>query len=297
MLVAVIMTYNEESHIDRCIRSLGFVDKVILFDSFSTDRTRELARNLGAQIIDVPWKNSYSLKFNEGLAALRRSLSFTWCLRIDADEYAVLRVTRDDLFQHLENIAQDVDLIALPRQMLHQEQPVFSKAVMTPRLARGEFWVAKRFMDEHFESCGRSMEFTGLVLFDHRLDHGSLLKKHLVYARKEALDYFVVYSGLKRTEKLPTPFYKRRKAYYSLPIFVRALSLSVFNLTKIKLSLRVLRFWFVQSLLYRLAVDWNIFCGQQKFNSNPLLYFSIQLGLEKKAVKKIVNEVYSREIL
>jgi len=51
-VTVVILTYNEELHIERCIRSVQLVaEKIIVVDSFSTDRTVELARALGAEVV------------------------------------------------------------------------------------------------------------------------------------------------------------------------------------------------------------------------------------------------------
>lgn len=48
-LVAIILTYNEELHIARCIKSLtGIVDKIYIIDSHSTDSTIQIAKKLGA---------------------------------------------------------------------------------------------------------------------------------------------------------------------------------------------------------------------------------------------------------
>ena len=53
----IILTYNEEKNIDACIKSVrGWVDEIIIVDSFSTDKTLEIARRQvedGAQILDI----------------------------------------------------------------------------------------------------------------------------------------------------------------------------------------------------------------------------------------------------
>ncbi|MER3514707.1 MAG: hypothetical protein C4310_10255, partial [Chloroflexota bacterium] len=49
MLAGVILTYNEAAHIAACIDSLRWADEVVVFDSFSTDGTVELARQAGAR--------------------------------------------------------------------------------------------------------------------------------------------------------------------------------------------------------------------------------------------------------
>jgi glycosyltransferase involved in cell wall biosynthesis len=78
---ATIITYNEERNIARAIESLRCCDEIIVVDSGSSDRTVELAENLGAKVIESPWPG-YAKQKN--LAAERASND--WILSIDADE-------------------------------------------------------------------------------------------------------------------------------------------------------------------------------------------------------------------
>ena len=48
-LAAIILTKNEEQHIGECLDSLAWVEQRVVFDSFSTDRTCEIAREHGAE--------------------------------------------------------------------------------------------------------------------------------------------------------------------------------------------------------------------------------------------------------
>ena len=50
-MTVIILTKNEEANIERCINSVkGWVERIVVVDSGSTDRTVELAENLGAEI-------------------------------------------------------------------------------------------------------------------------------------------------------------------------------------------------------------------------------------------------------
>ena len=63
----IILTHNEEKHIARCLQSLHpFTDKVFIVDSFSTDKTVDIARSLGAVVVQNPWIN-YAIQFNYGI--------------------------------------------------------------------------------------------------------------------------------------------------------------------------------------------------------------------------------------
>lgn len=78
---ATIITFNEERNLPRAIESLRCADEILVVDSGSTDRTVEIAENLGARVIESPWPG-YAKQKN--LAAERAA--HDWILSIDADE-------------------------------------------------------------------------------------------------------------------------------------------------------------------------------------------------------------------
>ena len=80
-VTATIITYNEEGRIVECIASLSCCDEVIVVDSGSTDKTRELAAAQGARVIEHAWEG-YSRQKNFAAAQARND----WILSIDADE-------------------------------------------------------------------------------------------------------------------------------------------------------------------------------------------------------------------
>jgi glycosyltransferase involved in cell wall biosynthesis len=92
-LTAVVITFNEEKNIGRCIRSLsGIVDEIIVVDSLSTDNTCTVARQLGATVFDVAWKG-YAAQKNYG----NELASQDWILSIDADEELSLQLQQSIL--------------------------------------------------------------------------------------------------------------------------------------------------------------------------------------------------------
>ena len=52
----VLVAFNEERNIARAIESLRCCDEVVVVDSGSGDRTREIAAGLGARVIEEPWR-------------------------------------------------------------------------------------------------------------------------------------------------------------------------------------------------------------------------------------------------
>jgi glycosyltransferase involved in cell wall biosynthesis len=80
-ITATIITLNEERNIARAIESLRCCDEILIVDSGSTDRTVELAENLGARVIEAGWRGYAGQK---NWAA--EQATYDWILSLDADE-------------------------------------------------------------------------------------------------------------------------------------------------------------------------------------------------------------------
>ncbi|MFB3825438.1 MAG: glycosyltransferase family 2 protein [Bryobacteraceae bacterium] len=78
---ATIVTLDEERNIARAIESLRCCDEIVVLDCGSVDRTVELATNLGARVIERPWKG-YAEQKNRAA----EEAAHDWILSIDADE-------------------------------------------------------------------------------------------------------------------------------------------------------------------------------------------------------------------
>ena len=78
---ATIITLNEERGIARAIESLRCCEEIVVIDSGSNDRTAEIARGLGARVIDSAWPG-YAKQKNYA----SEQASHDWILSIDADE-------------------------------------------------------------------------------------------------------------------------------------------------------------------------------------------------------------------
>jgi glycosyltransferase involved in cell wall biosynthesis len=90
-LTAIVLTHNEEQHLPDCLASLAWATDVVVFDSFSTDRTVELARAAGARVEQRVFDN-YAAQRD---AALKTAHS-EWVLFVDADE-RVTPALRDEI--------------------------------------------------------------------------------------------------------------------------------------------------------------------------------------------------------
>jgi glycosyltransferase involved in cell wall biosynthesis len=80
-LSACIIAFNEENRIAECVASLACCDEVLVVDSHSTDRTREIAASRGARVIERDWPGYVAQK-----EFAVRGARHDWVLCLDADE-------------------------------------------------------------------------------------------------------------------------------------------------------------------------------------------------------------------
>lgn len=80
-LSVVIITLNEEANLGHTLDSVAWADEVIVVDSGSTDRTREIAESQGAKFYVEPWKG-FAAQKNSAL----EKAGGGWILSLDADE-------------------------------------------------------------------------------------------------------------------------------------------------------------------------------------------------------------------
>lgn len=79
----ITAAFNEEELIGQCLKSAWFCNELIVVDSFSTDRTVEIARAAGAKVFEREWAGYVAQK----QFALDQATS-DWVLLLDADEQA-----------------------------------------------------------------------------------------------------------------------------------------------------------------------------------------------------------------
>jgi (heptosyl)LPS beta-1,4-glucosyltransferase len=98
-LAAIVLTKNEEQHIGACLDSLAWTDQRVVFDSFSTDRTCEIARARGVEVMQHPFSD-YASQRNAAIQAVDAD----WIFFVDADERAtpelaeeITRIVTDSL--------------------------------------------------------------------------------------------------------------------------------------------------------------------------------------------------------
>lgn len=107
-LSVILIVKNEALRLEACLRSVEWVDEIIVFDSGSTDRTVEIARAVTPHVFLTDWPG-FGPQKNRALARVTAD----WVLSIDADERVSLQL-RDEILQILRDSGQCV-AYSLPR--------------------------------------------------------------------------------------------------------------------------------------------------------------------------------------
>ncbi len=121
---------NEEWCLKKCLEAAKpLVDEIIIADTGSTDRTAEIAREMGATVLDFPWVNDFSAARN---FALDHS-DADWNLVLDADEY--LRPCRRKLLENILNVKTNMCFGGITRYDSYRDDEGISQSTsILPRL-------------------------------------------------------------------------------------------------------------------------------------------------------------------
>src|SRR5205809_7536444 len=93
-----VIAKNEEANLPACLSSAAdLVDEIVVVDTGSTDRTKEIAEQFGAKVVDFPWVDSFAAARNESLKHATGDYAF-W---LDADDR--LGETHRERFRTLTN--------------------------------------------------------------------------------------------------------------------------------------------------------------------------------------------------
>jgi glycosyltransferase involved in cell wall biosynthesis len=98
-VTTIITTKDEELHVARCIDSVRLLGRVVVVDGGSGDRTIEIARAHGADVVEHAWQG-YADQKNWALA--EAGITTPWVLFMDADEY-LTPAGRDEIHAAIRN--------------------------------------------------------------------------------------------------------------------------------------------------------------------------------------------------
>jgi glycosyltransferase involved in cell wall biosynthesis len=188
-LTVLILTFNEERHLARCIASVqALATEVVVADCFSTDATLAIARNHGARVVQRAWVN-HAMQFNWALTQLDAETD--WVLRLDADEYLTPGLVAE-IKARLPHVGPEIDGLYCGRRMTFQGRLIRHGGVFPVRVLRlfryGRGQCEKRWMDEHIKVAGPTQELEGELIDDNLQSLTWWTAKHNGYASREAVD-------------------------------------------------------------------------------------------------------------
>ena len=188
-LVAVILTFNEERHLARCIASLkDLATEVVVADCLSTDATLEIARAHGARVVQHAWVN-YASQFKWALTEL--DVDSDWVLRIDADEVLTPTLVAE-IQARLPTFGPEIDGVYCGRRMTFHGRLIRHGGVFPVRVLRlfryGRGQCENRWMDEHIKVAGPTVDLQGEIIDDNLQSLTWWTAKHNSYASREAVD-------------------------------------------------------------------------------------------------------------
>ena len=289
----LILTFNEERHIERCIKSLlPFAKEIFIVDSYSTDKTVEISESLGAIVYQNKWVN-YAVQYQWGLDNC--PINTEWVMRMDADEY-ILPKLAEEINVKMKTLSEDVSGVYIKRRVHFMDRwikygsyyPIWLLRIW--RFEKGH--IEERWMDEHIKlSSGTTVQFENDLVDDNKNNLTWWTEKHNNYATREVVDILNIIYGFKKYDEVEPNLWgtqEQRKRwlkirYASLPLFLRPVlyfSWRYFFKLGFLDGKPGLVWHFLQGGWYRFLVDAKIYEIYHK------------AGKEKKDIIKFLNNEY-----
>ena len=223
---AIIMTKNEEKNIVECLKSIqGFAKRALVIDCGSTDRTVELAKENGADVVFHEFEY-YARQFNWSLE--NGNIDTEWVIRLDADERftpelnAELEaiIAKDEPGVH--GITIEADYYFLGRMIRYGLRK--KRKMMLFKKAYG--CIEDKRRDAHsILSEGESVQAKNRFLHYDFKNLDSYIKRYNWYATREMMDYIEYTRGETLNENADAHIQQQRKKkygiYYKAPKFLR----------------------------------------------------------------------------
>ena len=180
----LILTKNEEQDLPGCLASVAWSDDVHVYDSFSTDRTMEIAKDSGAIVAQRVF-DGYSSQRN---AALGRNFKYPWVLILDADE-RIPSGLKEEILTYVSDASSQISACRMRRRDFFMGRWL-KHAQISPyyiRLVRPEKVRYEREINEVLKVEGKIHDLS--EPFDHYPFSKGIahwLNKHNIYSTMEA---------------------------------------------------------------------------------------------------------------
>lgn len=189
-ITVVILTYNEEVHLERCLLSvLPVTSDIYVIDSFSNDKTIEIAEKYSVKVLQNKWENNHATQFNWALDRLPADSE--WIIRLDADEVLDQSLV-DSLNQLLPDLNPEIAGIYCYRKIYFQGKLIQFGSVGKNKVIRifkqGMGRSEARWMDEHIKVDGPCVQLPGSIIDNNLNSLAWWIEKHNNYSSREAVD-------------------------------------------------------------------------------------------------------------
>jgi len=277
---AIILTYNEEKNIEKCLNSIyGWVDEIIIVDSYSTDKTLEIAK----KYTDKIYQNKYEGHPQQWLWTLNSvPIKNDWVFAIDAD-FIVTEELWAEIKRRFDRMNEEVSGFYVRHKQVFKGRAILHGGVYP------SYWLRifkknkvrideNELVDVHFYVNGKTENLEFDVIEDNIKDREIFfwIEKQNKFAKRHALEEIQRKKELLKSPLKPNIFGlpDQRKLflknlYYKLPLFIRPFLYFFYRY--------IVRFGFLdgkegfiyhftQGFLYRMLVDINIdeILGQQE---------------------------------
>jgi glycosyltransferase involved in cell wall biosynthesis len=180
----LVPTLDEELNLPECLQSVAWTDEVFVVDSFSHDRTTEIARAHGAQVVQHAFE-SYSRQKNWALDTL--PFRNEWVLIVDADERVTpelrCEIERELASAHYDGYYLNRRFIFLGTWIRHAGwYPSWNLRLFRHRLGRYD----QREVHEHVVLNGRVGYLQTDLLHHDRRGLEAFIARHNTYSTLEA---------------------------------------------------------------------------------------------------------------
>lgn len=259
----IVLTYNEDVNLEKCLKSVeGLVSEIIIVDSGSTDKTKEIAEKYGAKFIFHKFINQAE-SFNWTLDNVE--IGGEWVLRLDADEELLLEL-KTEIVEKLPNVSAEVSGFYLNRRNYFKGKwvrhggyyPIWILRLFRKGMARSE----EREMDEHLVlSGGKAEKFKNDFIDNNLKGLEEWKEKHRKYALREAKSFLAQQNGEDVSGQAGAKRKLKLQIYYRVPPFLRVI---LYFLYRYFILLGFLDGWsgtqfhLLQGFWYRWIIDRNI---------------------------------------
>lgn len=230
-ITAIVMTYNEERNLTACLESIkDYIDDIIIVDSFSTDKTEEIASQYTDKFYQNKWIN-YAKQYLWGLA--NTDIKNEWILRLDADE----RWTKEGFDELRKFINEDsADGVYVKMKIFFMgrfiKHGAFYPNYFLRVYKRSKGTMEDRWMDEHIRVNGRTVNSNIDVIesnYDRQENIALWTTKHNGYSTREAVEFLIAKHKLHSIDTVANLFgnaterkrWMKENIYFKVPLFIR----------------------------------------------------------------------------